>query len=260
MRLKSAGKAKRHPLWSQEQFLSDLRKYRSIKKVCELYADETSKWRAYYSDQWRWRKSDPNLDSEVRTILEAEKTDRPENGRPRNDGGDKSWQDNFCEYLISQNWSFEKAASNTPYTTRQIVEFLDSACSSYDQDFARKVEGAEMVLASRAREIIVGEGLDQESYSSFDKAKITQAKLWNAHKALEKLEKRFSKRQLEVTGTIDHRHQVRKLPVEDQFAMLIDDRKRFLKQKSSEVAQLPSGERIELDIEEIEAEIVESED
>ena len=239
MRLKSAGKAKRHPLWSQEQFLADLAKYKAIKKVCEIYADEATGWRGYYADVWRWRKKDPEYDAKVAAILADEGTARPENGRPRNDAGDKSWQVTYCEALVKHRLALDKAAAETPYTVRQIQEFQDSACSSYDEPFTKMVEEAELIIASRAREVFAGL-LDPEGYVDLDTAKITQTKGWVATKMLEKLEpKKFGRRQVEVTGTIDHRHQHRLMGKTERLLLLDDDRKMFEKRQK----ELVSGER-----------------
>jgi len=263
LRLKSAGKAKRHALWSKEQFLLDLRRFRVIKKVCQIYADEVSGWRAYHTDQWQWRKEDPEFDETVKAILKDNGVDHSNSGRPRKDGGDKSWQDSFCEALIKHDWNFLKASEVTPYTPRQLMEFQDPACSSYDEEFAKMVEAAELVIASRARQIIVGDGLDPESYKDFETAKITQTKLWAALKAQERLEKKYGRRHLEISGSVDHRHQHRMLPVNERFALLQEDRKRFLEARRKEVLRINTGEEngsriLEYSDEEmLEAEVVE---
>jgi len=254
VRLKSAGKAKRHPLWSQEQFLADLAKYKAIKKVCEIYADEATGWRGYYADVWRWRKKDPEYDAKVTAILADEGTARPENGRPRNDAGDKSWQADYCVALVQHKLALDKAAAETPYTVRQIQEFQDPVCSSYDEQFARMVEEAELIVSSRSRSALVGLQGD-ENWEDFERSKISQAKAWFHFKMTEKLEpKKFGRRQVEVTGTIDHRHQHRYLEKGERLAMLEDDRNRFIQSRTIP-KELPAGNEPEA-VEILDAELV----
>lgn len=248
MRLKSAGKAKRHPLWSKEQFLEDLRKYRTIKKVCEIYADKEAGWQAYNSDQWRWRKADPELDAEVKAILAGEGTDRPDNGRPRNDKGDKSWQEDYCRALIENRLALDRAAAVTPYSVRQIEDFIDPVCSSYDENFAKMVREAELTISSRSREALVSLQ-DESSWEDFETSKISQSKAWFHFKMAEKLEPtKFGRRQVEVTGTIDHRHQHRLMPKEERLALLDEDRVKYIKSKISDAKRLESGDVIEAEV------------
>ena len=259
MRLKSAGKAPRHKLWSKDQFLSDLRKFREIGKVCEIYLLKGQKVGALRSDVWRWRKADAEYDKQVREVLAGEGTDRPNAGRPPLDGGDKAWQETYCVALVEKKLALDRAAAVTPYSVRQIEDFLDPACSSYDQEFAKMVRGAELVLASRVREGLV-DLLHEDNWSDFDRSKMSQSKAWFYLKMAEKLEpSKWGRRQLEVSGVIDHRHQHRYLPPGEKIAMLVDDRNRFMAARMAEVKALPSGESVtaEIDKEEIyEAEVI----
>jgi len=238
----------------------DLRRFRVIKKVCQIYADEESGWRAYYTDQWQWRKKDPEFDEEVKAILLEGGVDHSNSGRPRKDGGDKSWQQEFCDALIEHDWNFQKAAAVTPYTARQLMEFQDPATSSYDDEFAKMVEAAELVIASKAREIIVGEGLNPASYADFETAKITQTKLWAALKAQERLEKKYGRRHLEITGNVQHQHQHRLMPREERLSLLWEDRKAFMEGRMKSQEALESGEHETIDAEILDVERVEVED
>ena len=258
MRTVSAGKSPRHPLWSKDRFLEDLRKYGSIKAVCEIYAPEKG-WRAYYADVWRWRKDSDEFDAAVGEVLLSLGTNRPNSGRPRNDEGDKSWQDTYCKALVSNKLALDKSAALTPYSVRQIQDFLDPVCSSYDENFAKMVEAAELVFASRAREMLV-DSLSPEAYADFETSKTTQAKVWVATKALTALEpKKFGKRQIEVSGTINHAHQHRLLPPGERMAMLIEDRQKFMLARCEDVKSLSPGENLVLAIDKeeiLEAEVV----
>lgn len=239
MRLKSAGKAPRHRLWSKEQFLDDLRKIGDIGKACSIYLLKDQKVGALRSDVWRWRKADKEYDAKVVAVLAEKGTDRPNAGRPPLDAGDKSWQEDFCVYLIRYNWAYDKAAAETPYSLRAIQDKLNPVCSSYDAEFASKVEAAEMVMASRAHEVIV-EGLDKANYETFDDAKIMQTRLWAAHKAAEKLNKKFSRKQIEISGNVSHQHQHRLMAPEERLALLWEDRKRFMEGRAQKIL-LPSS-------------------
>lgn len=235
----------------------DLRKYRVIKKVCEIYADKTAGWQAYYSDQWRWRKADPDLNAEVESILKSGNLDRPNNSRPRNDEGDKSWQADYCKALIDHKMALDKAASVTPYSIRQIEDFLDPVCSSYDEEFTKMVKESELTFSSRAREMLV-DSLSPDAYETFEASKSTQTKVWVATKVLEKLEpKKFGRKQIEVTGTIDHRHQHRLMPRDQKFAMLQEDRRLFLERRKKEILRLNPLNQNESEEPPIEAEVVE---
>ena len=252
MRTKSAGKAARPRLWGDpEYFLEDLQKHRSIKKVCEMYANEDTSWRSLYADTWRWRKADPELDAKVKAILEEEGSSRENAGRPRNDGGDKSWQRDYVDALREFNLNLVKAAECSPYSVRQIEDFLDSNTSSFDPDFAAMVKEAYLHFASIATEQMVA-ALDDEAWSSFEQAKITQGRLWAAHKALEKLDSRRYGRKVEVSGTIDHRHQHRLMPHNEKLGLLWQDRKEFIERRrqavleSSAVAEEPEAVDVEV--------------
>lgn len=239
----SATAVPRHRLWSKSQFLQDLEKHGEIKKVCEIYAFD-SKWRANYTDVRQWRKEDPEFDAKVLSIISQFGNDRTQNGRPRKDENDKSWQVDYCEALVSGKLSLEAAASATPYSIRQIQEFLNPNYTSYDEEFAKMVEEAELRVSSKAR-VIMAEGLEPEAYADFETAKITQTKLWAAHKALEKLEPKRFGRKVEVSGTVQYQHQHRLMAPNDRIAMLLEDRQKFMEAKRKQML-LASGDRPEM--------------
>lgn len=253
--MKSAGKAARPRLWGDpEFFLEDLQKHRSIKKVCEIYANETISWRSLYADTWRWRKADPTLDAHVKAILEEEGSSRDNAGRPRNDGGDKSWQRDYTEALIEWKLNLTKAAEVTPYSVRQLEDFLDPSTSSFDPEFASMVREAYLHFASIATEQLI-DTLDPAAWEDFDQAKITQGRAWNLQKIMTMLDQRRFGRRVEVTGTVQHQHQHRLLPPGERLSMLIEDRRKFMEARAADVKALPPGDPAEtldvLDVEEL---------
>lgn len=238
--------AKRHPLWGQEQFLSDLQRYRSIKKVCEIYASKETGWRGLYNDYWRWRRADPKFGAMVDKIVNAKGTKRAP-GRPRKDGGDESWKQAYCRVLVETNGNEEKARAETPYSIRQIQEFKSLGSTSYDEEFATMLEEAWAKVAAPNQEAAFGTihklaELDLDAEESFYKAKTLETIHRVAVKSIEKLDPSRYGNKLNVAGRVDHVHsQERYLSPGEMVARLLEDRQKFLELRQQQGALLLSS-------------------
>ena len=155
---------------------------------------------------------------------------------------------------MSFKMALDKAAAVTPYSVRQIEDFLDPVCSSYDENFAKMVREAELIISSRSRSALVALQ-DDSQWADFETSKISQSKAWFHFKMTERLEpSKFGRRQVEVTGKIDHTHNHRYLPREERIGMLDDDRKRFIASRTVR-KEIPPGDEPD-SVEVIDAELV----
>lgn len=249
--------AKRHPLWGPSQFLADLERYGSVKKVCEIYAVKGCAWRGLYNDYWRWRRDDPEFAMAVDKLVKK----GGKGGRPKKDGGDISWQEEYCRVLVENNGNEEKARAVTPYSSRQISEFLSKTSTSYDASFSEKVEDAWEKIGAPNQEVVFGtihelNKLDIDKEESFYKAKTLETIHRVATKTVEKWKPTKFGNRLNVDGRVDHVHsQERYLPQGEIVARLIEDRQRFLdnRQRMAEERLLPenAGGAEIIDVEEI---------
>lgn len=252
MQLVFKGRSERHPLWSPETFLSDLEKYRIIKKVCVIYAGE-EKWRGYYADVWRWRKTDPELDRKVSAILAEEGKD-PKGGRPPLLDPNGGWMDDFCSALYKFNGNRDKASKVVGYSLRQINEMLDTGASSYNEEFSRRVAATVDRIVSELEEMLISLREDK-NFATFNDAKIAQTKGWIALKTLEKLDpKRYGRRaELNVSGTVQHQHRLERTKSrEELLSDLYEDQKRFMDARKNSFALEPGEQQPVV----IEAEVV----
>lgn len=237
-------RSERHPLWNKEQFLSDLSRLRSVLRVCDIYADEKNSRSALNYDVWRWQKTDSAFDQKVKAILTEEGTARPNAGRPPKDGGDKSWQDVYCAALVEFNGNEEKArlASDCPYSLSHLKDMADQRRSAYDEEFAKKVGNAWQIIASDfqgilfgMRHVVLNEAEDDpdELEKVYTKAKIVETKARIAQKAMEKIDRDRWGPQMNVSGRIEHRHQLqdRYRKPEEILAALAEDRKKFIENR-----------------------------
>jgi len=238
-------------MWCQTQFLEDLRKYHTIKAVCELYADETTGWRGYYTDVLQWRKSDKRFNQQVLDILSMSNlTQFPGPGRNRKDNGDVEWQIDYCNALYQHDGNRAKAAEATPYALKTIVDMLDKDSTSYDESFHGRVKEIEARIASELEEMFLKLRHDH-NFDTFENAKITQTKAWVALKGLEKMDpKRWGRRsELEISGKLDHIHKEdRKLSRGEVLNQLWEEQKLFLDKRRQQLG-LPSGESLTIDAE-----------
>lgn len=248
--------AKRHPLWGPSQFLADLERYHSIRKVCEIYADKECGWRGYYADYWRWKRSNAEFAMAVAKSI-AKKGGR--GGRPKKDGGDASWKEAYCRVLVESSGNEEKARAETPYSIRQIQEFKSKTSTSYDEEFSTMLEEAWAKIAAPNQEAAFGaihklNTLDVDSEDSFYKAKTLETIHRVAIKNIEKLDPARYGNKLNVDGRVDHVHsQERYLPQGEIVARLMADRQAFLENRQKQGLKLiesgtpadPAGDVIE---------------
>lgn len=250
--------AKRHKLWDKALIVEDFKRLSHIKLVdyCRQYGGEDH-WRTYYNDIWKWRKLDKDFDQSVRDYLDKTNPRKGGHagGRPEKDGGDKSWQDEFCLALVACNGNRPKAAQVTPYSWEELYEMLDPDYTSFNEEFSKKVKAVELELAARAEEIMV-EALHEDNWKTVGDAKITQAKVWVAKTVAEKLDpKRWGKHvELLHKGGIEHRHVIGSSQA-DTIARLKDEQEAFLQVKRGEPQKALPAPPIELEY--IDAEEVE---
>ena len=236
MQLEYRGTTYRHPLWCKEAFLRDIKQCRNVKKVCSFYADERTGWRGYYADYWRWKKQDPVFEKEVIQYIVTTGS-----GRKRLDNGDKGWQIGYCKELDATNGNYGKAAAVTPYSVREIYEFLSPMSSQYDDTFAKMVDEVFLRKAGDIQEKFLGL-MGDENYKDIDTSKITQQKSWVYLRGLEKMDpgRWGRKSETKVTGEIRHLHlQDRAMSPEDRLARLWEEQQRFFESRRQEIAAVP---------------------
>lgn len=124
----------------------------------------------------------------------------------------------------------------------------------YDPVFKGKVEEAELIVSSRAREMMLS-ALDESQYGSVDDAKIVSQKSYNAMKIAEKLEpKKFGSKKIEISGSVNHQHQHKLMAPEERFAMLWEDRRKFIESRRQQALNAAPKEEEEaaIDVEIVE--------
>jgi len=208
-----------------------------VKKVCSLYADERTGWRGYYADYWRWKRADPTFASVVSAYIDK----KGKVGRPRLDGGDKSWQEDYCLELSRTNGNYLKASAKTPYSVRQIAEFCDQYSTTYDEKFAKMVEEVFLTKAGEVQEKFLGL-LDDSNFMDQTSSKITHDKAWVFLRALEKLDSgRWGRKsELNVKGRIDHRHTQDRIAGSSEIIdRLWSDQMKFFEARRAEMVALP---------------------
>lgn len=265
------GTTPRPPRWDKSTFLDDLKEYRSIKDVCQAHVNElelssgekTITWRGLYNDVWRWRKEDSLFDEKV-----ASMSLQKSGGRPPKDGGDESWQDDFCETFYNTSGDIGKAAEVTPYSIRQLMEFLDQGSTSYRKDFHDRFMEVKLRIVGELQSLFLSQRLDK-AYETESSANIAQRKAWISLKGLEKLYPTLwgRKSELNVQGRIDHVHGTqRALPPEERLSLLWAERQEFFERRKTEALQLVEGQTIkreELSVKEkeeiVDAEVIEGE-
>lgn len=236
--------SERNPLWCKEQFLSDLARLRVVLKVCDIYADEKNSRVALNYDVWRWQKTDADFDRKVKAILTEEGTAKPNAGRPRKDGGDKSWQSLYCEALVEFDGNEEKArtVSGCPYSLSYLREMIEPRRSAYDENFAKMVWESWQKISSEFQGIFFSmrkfevddQSDDPEKIDiSYTKMKIAETKARIAQKAIEKIDRERWGPQVNVQGSIQHQHHLMdkyRNPLEI-MSSLAEDRKRFVERR-----------------------------
>lgn len=252
--------AKRHGLWSKESLLEDVGKYGSAKRVCQMYGGEEH-WRTYYNDIWRWRRSDAEFERRYRALVKP----RGAEGRPRLDGGDKGWFDDFFAALESCYLDETEAIakSGCPYSERQLREFRSRSSSSYDKEYHERWETVRLRVvnagkgeAARLLEPVeIPTEYDAKAIElALTKAKIQQMRANTLTKILQSLDKEEWGRELHMKGTVDFRHQLeaRYRPREELLLALAEERKQF-EVRQSVPLELPSGDDV------VDAEVVSEE-
>lgn len=238
-------------MWCQSQFLEDLQKYGSIKAVCNLYADEKTGWRGYYTDVLQWRKNDGRFNDSVLEVLALSNvTQFPGPGRDRKDLGNLEWQQEYCDTLYQHDGNRAKAAEVTPYSLKTIIDMLDKDSTSYDKEFHDMVAGVEARIASELEEMFLKLRHDH-NYDTFENSKIAQTKGWVALKGLERMDpKRWGRQsELKISGRLDHVHKTdSKLSKGEVLNQLWEEQKLFLERRRSQLG-LPSGEIPAIDVE-----------
>lgn len=171
-----------------------------------MYAGESG-GQEYYKDIRVWRREDPKFSAAVREVLVEEGNTKDTAGRHRNDAGDASWQEPFCEALLKHDFNKEKArvASGCPYSLRRINEMLQRGHENFDKDFHEKVHEIELLIASEFEEMAM-RLRRPELYEKKDGAHIAMAMSNIALRTLEKVSKEKYGRELNMKGSIEHRH------------------------------------------------------
>lgn len=244
----------RHPLWSKETLLSDVKSHGSVRKVCRIYGGADG-WQRYYSDIFRWNRSDPSFRKRLLALVK-----RRGGGRPRLDGGDKSWFDQFFEALYRRGLNEYAAAqeSGCPYSPRQLREFRSRSSSSFDKDYWERYEDVRIRIANEAKEeavktmrpVEVPDKYDEDAVElAVTKAKIQQMRSQTLTRVLQSVDREEFGRELHLKGQIDHRHQLesRYRDPNEVIAELAGSYREF--QRSRMAKQLESGDRNVIDVE-----------
>ena len=224
------GRGHRNKFWSKKTVLEDLRHVGNLKGVCEIYADEKTGWRGYYNSLRQWRKEDAAFDKEVGIILsESDTSLQPGPGRERKDGGDLSWQDDYCRALYEFDGNRKLASAVTPYSFGQIMDFLNPETTSFDKAFAEKVKIAEAEISAEIEAMVLGLR-KPENFETFEQSKISQTKAWYGLKILEKLDRMRYGRYVEMNMKADvkHQHTVQLLPPEQKLFNLWEEQRKHL--------------------------------
>lgn len=241
MYAKPKGRARRDPLWNKESFLADLKHVGNIKGVCEIYANKGTTgagWQGYYNSVSHWRDTDANFAKRMGEILQnSESTTKPGPGRPRLDGGDRSWQQDFSAALYKADGNRRKASKVTPYSFEQIQDMLDERSVSYDADFYKKVRTVEAEIAAEIEEMLLSLR-KEEAFEDFNTSKITQTKAWYALKVLEKLDRMRYGRFVEMNMKAEHQHThtVEVIPREQKLANLWEEQRKHLETRRLAIA------------------------
>ena len=238
--------SRRHSLWSKEAFLADLAKLGTAKAVCEMYATPESSWQALQGDVWAWRQTDKRFDAQVAELMPGPKSP----GRPRKDGGDTSWQEDYCAELVETSGNEHKARLKTPYSSRQISEFLDPNASSYDERFAIMVQDSWAEIAGLNQEAAFGGVKEatklaeaaESGKEAFFEIKAVETKARMAAKALEKILPDKYGNRVTMGGKVEHVHQLqsRYRTKAELVANFVEERERFMEHRK-ESLQLPAN-------------------
>lgn len=220
--------------------------------MCKIHADDLASisdskltWRGLYNDVWRWRKLNKSFDAQVRELIVQDKG----GGRPPKDGGDTSWEDLFCEEFYKTNGNLGSASDVTPYSIRQLMEFLDENSTSYRKSFADKFAEVKFRIVGELQSLFLEQRLNS-SYANLEQANIAAKKAWVSMKGLEKLHPALwgRKSELNVQGSIKHLHGAqRMLPPEERLAQLWDEQKQFFERRREEALQLVDGRAAKLE-------------
>lgn len=243
------GTPERNKFWSKESFLSDLEKIGNIRGTCRIYEDENKGVQAYEGDVRRWRRDDSVFDEKVIAILSvSETTSIAGPGREPKDGGDKSWQEEYCLALYKFDGNRKLAAEATPYSFGQIMDMLNPETVSYDKEFHEKTKVVEASIAAEVEGLLLSLRKD-DAYKDFNTSKITQTKAWYALKLLEKLDRmRYGRYvEMQMKGTMKHEHTVELIPREQKMFTLWEDQRKFLdvKRKALMEGVIPTDQVIE---------------
>ena len=229
----------RHPLWSVETLKEDLsRKDTTLTNICKRYASDPEKWRAFYNDVARWRRSDQELDhliEENTKATDSKNRDSIGGGRPRKDADPEfaNWRYDFCEALLSTK-SRVKAADVTPYKYEDLHKMLNENYKEFDKAFADMVHLAEMKLVAYAEEVM---------WTSLDKAESPKDQAWIAERILKARDRSRwgDKIQVDVGGTVKFELNRTKL-----LGELAADQQRFFDKHNQK--QIASGEVLEAEV------------
>ena len=243
----------RPPLWSKERFVTDLKQNGGkVRAACRTNSDESTSWRALYNDVWKWRRLDKEFDKEVSALV----TRTAAEGRPPLDGGDTSWYIDYCTALRNFNGNWRKAAEASPYSIRQINEFLDPSSSSFRKEFYDLVSEIFLEVAGDLQEMFFSLR-EEHNWESFEAVKIAQQKAWVALKGLEKLDaSRWGRKaEINVSGSVQHIHKNEPMDKQALLASLWEERNLFFAKK--EQLRLESMRQEAEAMPVIEAEVVE---
>jgi len=259
MQLHYEGGGYRHPLWNKSRFVEELRRLRSIRTVCNFYANEQTGWRGYYGDVWRWRKAQPEFDNLVKSLVKK----KGAGGRPKKQ--DDGWKERYIEEYKRTRGDYGAAAVAAGYSVRQIREYTDPFSSTFDEEFTRELRAIEEEMAGIVQSKFMSltddrNFVNEDGEPDLNAAKVAQTKGWVYLKALERMDPERWGRKSRVTleGKVEHRHN-HLLPESTQklLATIVEEKKKLdqarLEARREQMALLRSGNEEDM----IDAEVVE---
>jgi len=206
--------------WSAEWMIEHLKQVPegeifSLRAFCASQAGKS--WQVLYKDVCVWRNSNEELrnllrSKQLHTTGAPKKGDKPENA---------DWRLNFIEELLVTG-NRASSAERTPYTLRQILNFLNPKSDQYDEHFAKMVEEAEQKIAAEMESGII---------QAFRDADEPRDKAWIARSYLERRDPSRWSKQVEMihSGAVDHKHQITGSVKVDLLTTLIQDQKMFMR-------------------------------
>jgi hypothetical protein len=241
--------SRRHPDWSKETLLREMREGVSVADCTAKYAVGKTSPNVLYQEIVRWRHNDKEFERQYIEILTARGVPRLGGGVPKElrDPTIADWRVKFCEDLFSTGKMLE-ASRRSPFCYEEIVKKLNKNTPSYDEDFAEMVQQVRLKICAEM------EGGFVEAFrESSGKDKAWIAKSW-----LERQDPTRWSKQVELvhSGKVEHQHNHShqlQLPKEQRLAALAAEQERFFSSVPAlsapkeyvEEAQILEGELVE---------------